>query len=183
MSKEQDKLIIAQRRQRISTLYLQGKYQAEIAVEVGVTQQQVSYDLKIIHKEWLKSTLVDFDVKKIEELERVAILEREYWDAWRTSRADREIKSTAKETSDAVIVQGRAVGGKQKSKASVRKEMRDGNAAFLAGIQWCIDTRCRIFGFYAPTKLSITEIDAIIDAAVPELNDGRTNDLASSAIQ
>jgi hypothetical protein len=34
----------------------------------------------------------------------------------------------------------------------VRKEAREGNPAFLAGVQWCINKRCEIFGFDAPKK-------------------------------
>jgi len=50
-----------QRRETIAALYVQGQSQSTIAQHLGISQQQVSYDLKAIQKAWLASTLRDFD--------------------------------------------------------------------------------------------------------------------------
>ena len=48
----------ARRRDRevVAELYCKGWKQYEIADKLGVTQQQVCYDLKIIRNDWLQST-------------------------------------------------------------------------------------------------------------------------------
>lgn len=57
-----------------------------------------------------------------------------------------------------------------------------GDVAFLNTRLKIKERKAKLFGYDQPTKLSITEIDAIIDAAVPELNES-DDDLASTTIQ
>lgn len=136
-------LEIAKRRARVAELYLQGKYQWEIGDEVGVTQATVSTDLAAIRAMWKASAVRDFDEAKEKELARIDALEREYWAAWEASKKEKESTKTEKNTSPSG----------DRLKAAVEKEMRDGNPAFLAGVQWCINKRCEILGFDAPKKL------------------------------
>lgn len=56
---------------RIAELYLTGKRQVDIAAELGITQQQVSYDLQEIHRRWRESTLIDINEAKHRELDRL----------------------------------------------------------------------------------------------------------------
>lgn len=125
--------------QRIAALYLRGKRQADIAQELGIAQQQVSYDLKEIHKRWRESTLIDINEAKQRELARIDELEIEYWDAWRRSCEEKTKTRTEKAATGA-------------TKASVEKDTMLGNPAYLAGVQWCIERRCKIFGIDAPDK-------------------------------
>jgi hypothetical protein len=79
----------------------------------------------------------------------VAVLQgylREYWAAWTASRASREITSTEQ-------VDG---GSSSRFKAAVRKEAREGNPAFLAGVQWCVTRRCALLGLDAPQRSELT---------------------------
>ena len=132
--------------ERIAALYLKGKRQADIAAELGVSQPQVSYDLKEIHKRWRESTLVSINEAKHRELSRIDELERTYWDAWARSCEEKTKTRTEK-----------SAGGT--AKASVEKDQMLGNPAFLVGVQWCIEQRCKIFGINAPTKTEITGKD------------------------
>ena len=94
--------------QKITGLYLTGKTQDAIAQELGVTQQQISYDLKTIQERWRKSALVDLNEAKQRELERIDVLEREYWQAWEASKGEQQ-RSTASKTGDvarAVVAAG-----------------------------------------------------------------------------
>ena len=77
-------------RRRIADLYLQGWIQADIAAELGISQQTVSNDLKALQVSWLDSSLVDFNAAKSQELAKVDRLEREYWVAWLYSCEDAE---------------------------------------------------------------------------------------------
>ena len=79
---QNNKSIISERRKRIAELYLQGKWQTEIAKEVGVTQQQVSQDLAVLRRLWMQSSLVNVDKIKAKELAKIDRLESEYWKAW-----------------------------------------------------------------------------------------------------
>ena len=124
--------------QKIAGLYLTGKTQDAIAQELGVTQQQISYDLKTIQERWRKSALVDLNEAKQRELERIDVLEREYWQAWEASKGEQS-RSTASKTGDV-------------SRAQVVKYESAGDPRFLAGVQWCVEQRCKILGLLAPAK-------------------------------
>jgi transcriptional regulator with XRE-family HTH domain len=129
-----------------AALYLRGLTQHEIAERLGVSRQQVRYDLKVLRRRWQESALADFHAKKAAELAKADELERTYWEAWERSCQVRETSSQEK------IHQGgagpAADGGRLK--AGVRKETRDGNPEFLRGVERCIEMRCRILGGDTP---------------------------------
>lgn len=145
---ERDRLEIAQ-------MYLRGKTQHEIAQALVspdrgyiLSQQMISYDLRAVQAQWQKSALVNIDEIKGRELARVDTLELEYWEAWERSKLNAEIRIT------------RARGKRAKDDKTIPEEVerteriegRTGNPAFLNGVQWCIEQRCKIFGLYAPEK-------------------------------
>ena len=133
-------------RRRISDLYLQGWLQADIAAEVGVSQQTISLDLKALQRDWLASALIDFDEAKSHELAKVDRLEREYWQAWGRSREDAETvrQEGKKEGVDKIIKTAKGQAG---------------DPRFLVGVQWCIDKRCKILGIDAAVKMQHTGAD------------------------
>lgn len=126
----------------IARRYLHGMSQMEIADELGISQSQVSRDLKVLHERWTKSALLDLNEAKARELARIDNLEREYWDAWRDSRGERIESATEQIASDS---------GDRK-KVSVKKVKLEGNPDFLKGIQWCIEQRCKILGIGQPGR-------------------------------
>jgi len=138
---------LARDRRRISELYLQGWLQVDIAAEVGVSQSTVSQDLKAIQKEWLQSTLIDFNEAKAQELAKVDNLERTYHRAWLRS------------CEDAQTVTQKAIeaGGDQRKEATKTAKGQVGDPRFLVGVQWCIDKRCKIKGIDAPVKTAFTD--------------------------
>lgn len=123
-------------------MYLKGARQVDIAEKIGVDRSQVSYDLKEIHKRWRESALVNINEAKHRELARIDELERTYRDAW--ERSVGEVVKTTTSKSD-----------KDGSRASIVKEQKTGDASYLAGVQWCIEQRCKIFGLYEAAKISI----------------------------
>jgi predicted transcriptional regulator len=132
--------IITVRRRIVADLYLHGKTQWEIAGLCGTNQATISRDLKALRAEWLKASVWDVNELIGRELMKIDYLEQEYIAAWDRSKGRKEI--TATERTDA--------GNAQRGKASVRHEDRDGNPAFLQGIQWCIEKRCKLLGLDAP---------------------------------
>lgn len=131
--------------EQIAALYLRGKRQSDIATELDITQQQISYDLKEIQKRWRESSLVSINEVKHRELSRIDELERTFWDAWQRSIGEKTKTKTEK------------MAGVAAAKASIEKEMMVGNPAFLTGVLSCIEQRCKIFGIYEATKIAITD--------------------------
>ena len=135
---------ISRDRRQISDLYLQGMLQSEIAEQLELGQATVSRDLKALRGEWLASALVDFDEAKAKELAKVDRLEREYWRGWLRSCEDAETL--------------RQEGSKGEGIGKIVKTAKGqaGDPRFLAGVQWCIDKRCKILGLDAPIRKDVT---------------------------
>jgi|688.fasta_scaffold239219_2 hypothetical protein len=137
---------------QITRLYLQGRTQRDIAEVVGVSQGQVNHDLKLIQQRWRESSIMDMNEAKQRELERLDLLEREYWAAWEQSKNER---TKARQESD-----GKSKDGKPNVvRATMEREQRDGNPAFLAGVMSCIERRCKLLGLDAPAKAELTGKD------------------------
>ena len=138
MQREKDLAAIADR-------YCRGERQADIAADLGVTQQQVSYDLKELQRRWQTSALANVDAARGRELSKIDNLEREYWAAWLRSCEDAEtITQRSRETAD----------GPRKEATKATKD-QVGDPRFLQGVQWCIERRCKLLGIDAPEKREI----------------------------
>ena len=138
MAKDRKPAEVERDRRNIARLYLQGHIQAEIAHALGISQPTVSRELKVLQQEWKTERVYDINEAKIKELEKLDILEREYWDAWKRSQEDGEVNT-----------KGTQVGGKIDI---TRTEKQIGDPRFLEGVQGCIKIRCSILGVEAPKK-------------------------------
>lgn len=78
--------IVNERRRTVSKLYLQGLPQYKIAEIVGVTQQQVSHDLKILNRYWQLKAQENIEKIKTREIEKINLIENELWDSWLKSK-------------------------------------------------------------------------------------------------
>ncbi len=143
----QERAVIAERRVRVAKMYLQGMTQAAIGKVLEVTQMTISNDLKALHEEWVVSANGPTNEMKARELAKIDMIEQECWSEWERSKKDRETHSAAKEDSP--------ITG-QKSKTGLKREGQTADTAYIARIQWCIETRCKILGFNAPSKTEIT---------------------------
>jgi Homeodomain-like domain len=65
-------------RAEIARLYLQRMTQSDIGARLGLSRQQIGYDLEAVRQAWLQSSLMDFNTRKAEELTRIDALEREH---------------------------------------------------------------------------------------------------------
>jgi len=162
-----------QRRDRvdIARLYLMGFTYVDIA---DWLEQHRPYtmgwgtvrdDVYKIIAAWQERWLSDMDVAKAEELAKIAKLEGAYWEAWERSLKPKD--SIHKETLSQMWEGARKKaglddenpdGGKRvfaHEKVITKRVERDGNATFLNGIQWCIDTRVKILGLAAPQTVNI----------------------------
>ncbi|GAB3546387.1 hypothetical protein [Spirosoma fluminis] len=159
------------RRSTVASLYLKGWFQAKIALETGVSQQQISQDLQAIRSDWKESSLVDFNEAKAKELAKIDHLESIYWKAWEDST--RPVKKSRKKYS------GKVDKTKPQDRQQVSDfdttditEERQGNPRFLDGVMRCIEKRVAILGLDAPQKIQVDEkkLPAWIHAARPSSN-------------
>jgi hypothetical protein len=145
------------RRQDVAQRYLRGEHQHEISRAVGVTQQQISLDLKAIRAEWLQSAIRDFDEAKSEQLAKIDLTEAEAWAAWERSKQPREVTLTEQ-----------TEGERGSRKASVRREGRAGDPRFLERVQKCIEQRCTILGFGTPAASTVVNLQVNIKTTLQE---------------
>jgi hypothetical protein len=155
-------LKLEQRRRKVATLYLRGRYQFEIAAELGVDGSTISRDLQAIRDQWRASSLRDFDGLKAKELDRIDALEREYWAAWDAHR-----RAGGRQADDGEVDPADADDHDDTEDADDHDDTggTDGSApspkaaVFLAGVNKCIERRCKILGLDAPTKVAPTTPD------------------------
>jgi len=133
----------ARDRAEIARRYCHGEYQWAIADSLGLSRQQITYDLKVIQREWRESRLQAIDALKAVELAKIDELERTYWIAWERSRQEAVRTRTARR-------------GEGEPYASIERENPVGDPRFLVGVQWCIERRCKLLGLDAPTRVDIT---------------------------
>lgn len=153
-------------REEITRRYLRRETQQEIAAALGMTRELVKYDLGVIQERWRKDTARNLDDDKARELARIDELERTYWHAWERSRQDKVSISEETEPPDPAQValaecrpDSLADAPRVTTKITTRREGQVGNPAYLTGVQWCIDRRCKLLGLDAPAKHEIAGKD------------------------
>ena len=161
------KFQLTQRLKKTSDLYLQGIEVEDIAKRVGVSESQVYKDLAKQKKQWEVSVEQNTDLVMAQMLAEADVLKQTYWDAWRRSQLD--AKTTRQKVSQ------KAVKGKKTDKAdsngkadadkglkaqdkiddsqplqSVEKSEeikgKEGNPAFLRGVEWCLNFKSELYG-------------------------------------
>ena len=158
-----------QRKQRladVARLYLQRQTQAAIGRQLGVSQPQVCYDLNIVRRRWLESSIRNFDEARAQELAKIDRIEAEFWAGWERSQRIKQVTSTkCKE------------GMGASTEAGVRKEEHAGDPRFMGGVLKCIFKRCAILGLDAPKKTAFTDPTGTMDYGPFLTEDERRNRL------
>ncbi len=123
-------------------LLLQRKTQAEIAVQLGITQQQVSLDMKLLKKRWREGSEVDFRAFLSEELALAFQVEAEAWRGWNRS------------TKDAITKTQEAKDGKEgrEQGVKVRTTGQAGDPRFLTEVLNCSKHRLVLMGLLNPEE-------------------------------
>ena len=138
----------AQRREKVAQLALLGLGVAAIAARLGLRRTTIIRDLDLIQKEWVTAASKELPDWKARELARIDALERQYWEAWERSQAAHA--QVAEEPSEEPPARRRAT-----LKAPV------GDPRFLAGIEWCIDRRCKLLGLDSSKKTDAESLDTV----------------------
>ena len=127
---------------RVSSMYIQGQTQAEIARVLGVSRTLIASDLGVIRTRWREAQIRDFDELRSEQLAKVDGVEAEYWAAWERSKAAATRKTS--ERRDGV------------DRASVTVEDQTGDPRYLQGVERCIERRCKLLGLDAPVRSEVS---------------------------
>ena len=145
-------------RREIARYYLRGRTQKEIANIINgdperdytLTRQMISYDLGKIREAWRESSLVDMNEAKQRELQKIDMLELEYWQAWEDSCENEETVRQEGAPTD---------GGIKTEKITKTVKGKTGDPRYLQGVERCIQQRIKIIGIEAPTKIAPTTPD------------------------
>lgn len=138
---KRNRVQIKKDRLEIAQLYIRGRYQSEIAEMMGLSQQQISHDLKMIQREWQRSTTIALDEHKNRELARIDHLEQTAWAEWEASRRETKTKTVKAKNANS-------------TEKTLRTQEQCGDPRYLQTIQWCIEQRCKILGIYQQAELS-----------------------------
>lgn len=129
---------------------------------ITLSPQQIQHDLDIVRADWQQSATVNFDEIRGEQLAKLDAIEQEAWDAWRSSKGEKQESTTEKKT-----------GENGYERAQLRRFHEAGDARFLDIIQKCIDQRCKILGLITAkiegsvASNTLAELVAAVAAAAP----------------
>lgn len=142
-------------RQLLSSMYLRGMKQAEMAKELKVSLSTIEVDLRKLRDEWHNGASYDFRSAKMEQLAKIDEIERAAWEAYEASKGEHRRTTHYDEK-----VNPRTVTQKEASSS--------GDAKWLDKISWCVEQRCKILGFHAPKEVAMTHSN--IDRPLEELS-------------
>ena len=145
--KHKDRLIV-------SDLYLKGYTQQYIGEKLGISITTVCRDIKVLIRWWKRSSVKNIDSLKQIELNKINKLEIEYWEAWERSKNDAEQK---------IKRQRQTANNEPINEAQIKSDSQNGDPRYLAGVQWCIEKRCKIIGIDAPEKHEVMTKDISFD--------------------
>jgi hypothetical protein len=132
----------------------QGWTQDQIALHLGITQQQVSLDFKLVQKQWKEQRLAGMDDYVDLKLAEYAEVKKEAWAAWERSKADAEKRRVRDSDS----------GGFEETETSGQC----GNPAYLQTVLSAIHAERALLGLDAPkeTRVKGEVLTQTIDWAV-----------------
>lgn len=124
----------------ISQLYLRGLTQQQIAVHLGLSQQQISYDIKEIVENWREEQGNNVADKIAIELEKISQVEVNAWESFEKSKS--RAKKTTTTEKDGQI-----------EKTNTTSYERYGDPKFLEVLLQCSSDRRKLLGLDAAIKL------------------------------
>lgn len=134
-------------REIIAREYLKGRYQADIAADLGVSIATVKRDLAKIRQDWLESSLRDFDALKAEQLAKIDTIEAEAWGMWSRS-CERQVRTSNQEI-EATRYPGR--------NTRTDDQQGIGEPRYLHIALQCVERRSKLLGLDSPQKIAQTD--------------------------
>lgn len=155
---------------KAASLYLQGKTMRDIgqAFNPPVTAMAVSRWMAEVRERWHKSSLMDFNERKSQELAKIDKLEAVAYEAWERSVKDAETRK--KVITKALRKSDDDEEGTLKIVGTVNDKTakgQSGNPAFLAQVERCIEMRCRIFGISKAPDVTLNQTNNTMNVVAP----------------
>ncbi len=124
------------RRREVASLALKGLSQAAIAQQLKIPQGTVSRDLAAMREYWREFPVNDFDKVRIEQLQKIDLVEAEAWAAWQRSLGQRH---------SAWLTRG-------KTGETTRTSLQDqsGDPRYLREVARCVQQRYEMIGVQPP---------------------------------
>jgi hypothetical protein len=148
----------------LAKLYVRGTPQVEIGRQLGISQGQVSIDLKRLLKKWEETRFNDIDRYKHEQLLRINLIEEEMLEAWERSKTKGKRTVTLSKSGEIGKALDPVTGKEVRDETekywragSQEEEPVSGNMEYMNGYIWCQQERAKILGLYAPKKLANTD--------------------------
>ena len=144
----------------IARMYVRGHTQMEMIDAITkdqpyeLTRGAITRDLKEVRRRWAQEYLADYNDLRIRELAHIDALESAYWDAWQRSMVDKE-EVTTETIRDEYSRKDGGTPGYNRQRKLAKRVGQVGSKAFLEGIQWCIEQRCKILGLHATKKVQV----------------------------
>ncbi len=141
----------------------------EIAEKESLAHSTVIYYVRQVEESWRREYLADMDQKKRGELARLAVMEREAWQAWNRS-LEPQVETTEKSLESATAGGGAGMDGGLEAcqpngkvvaprvepkvvERTKRTRQTVGDVACLETIRRCIETRAKILGYSPDVKV------------------------------
>lgn len=142
-----NKLTKDQRLETISALYLKGFNILQIADKLGVSNGLVGKAMQEIHQRWVQNQITNIGIYKARELERLALLEAEYWAAWEKSKNGQNKIISSK-------LKRQTMRGDSTETTDAREFLDiPGDPRYLEGVVKCATLRSKILGLEEATKI------------------------------
>lgn len=156
----------ADKQRAVAERYLRGMTQAEIGLDLGISQAEVSKSLKKIRERWVENAAMEFSERKMIELAKIDHIETLATEGYLRSCAEQQVK-TVKSESMLQPVKPKVVGGKKGNNKGARMigddvtefkmvpvrrfvercvKGQSGNPAFLDQMFKCVEMRMKLFG-------------------------------------
>ena len=136
MLKRTTKTRLLERRREVANYALKGWTQAAIARHMNIPTTTVSRDLAVMREFWREFPIYDFRKARLEQLQKVDLVEAEAWAAWQRSQEPQRCAS---------LSHGKT--GEQ-SRSSLKHQF--GDPRFLGEVTRCIAQRSSLIGLKPP---------------------------------
>ena len=134
--KRSTKTRLHERRREVSNYALKGWTQAAIARQMNVPPATVSRDLAAMRESWREFPIYDFHKARLEQLQKIDLVEAEAWAAWqRSQEAQRSASLSHGKTGE-------------QSRSSLKHQY--GDPRFLGEVSRCIAQRSHLIGLKPP---------------------------------
>jgi hypothetical protein len=148
---------------KMTSMLRRGVPRYAIAQQLGVSAQQISYDWKVVVRQYHKDMNADIEELIGEKLLQYAEIKKEAWEAWEKSKLDAEEETTEEFTSAKY----------SNTKTISKKSGRCGDPNFLKIICQCMKEECELQCLYPAKEIKGTVTSNVInwDALVANIPD------------